>query len=200
MSSTVEAANSAVEENPIEINVAEDAQLPDLFADIKADNEIEKNAAWALYKNKVALEEEITKLDEQQASEKIEQSYAASFGKAIQPVLAPLGFDWKIGVGLIAAMAAKEVLISTLGTIYAVGGDDTQPIVDYLQADPSFTPLIAVALMVFVLVYPPCIATLAVIKRETNSWKWMLFTFVYGNVLAWVSAFIVYQGGLLLGF
>ena len=93
-------------------------------------------------------------------------------------------------------------MISTLGTIYAVGGDDThqQPIVDYLQQDPNFTPLIAVALMVFVLVYPPCIAALAVIKRETNSWKWMTFMFAYENVLAWIAAFIVYQGGLLLGF
>lgn len=197
-----DAAAEEAEEDPVELDMAEGAPIPELFADIQKDHEQEMTAAWALYKNRVGMNEEIGVLDEMQASEKIEASYAAQFGKAIQPILAPLGFDWKLGVGLVAAMAAKEVLISTLGTIYAVGGDDThqQPIVDYLQQDPNFTPLIAVALMVFVLVYPPCIAALAVIKRETNSWKWMTFMFVYENVLAWIAAFIVYQGGLLLGF
>lgn len=197
-----DAAAEEAEEDPVELDMAEGAPIPELFADIQKDHEQEMTAAWTLYKNRVGMNEEIGVLDEMQASEKIEASYAAQFGKAIQPILAPLGFDWKLGVGLVAAMAAKEVLISTLGTIYAVGGDDThqQPIVDYLQQDPNFTPLIAVALMVFVLVYPPCIAALAVIKRETNSWKWMTFMFVYENVLAWIAAFIVYQGGLLLGF
>ena len=100
----------------------------------------------------------------------MEQSYAAMFGKAINPVLKPLGFDWKIGVSLVAGLAAKEVVVSTLGTIYAVGGDTDHPqaLTDYLQNDPHFTPLIALTLMLFILIYPPCIAALAVIKRETG--------------------------------
>lgn len=205
MNTTVEEANAVAEENgddPVEIDTADDAQLPALFADIQKDHADQMNIAWAIYKNDAARDGAIEELDNQQAAEKIDQSYAAQFGHFIEPVLKPLGFDWKLGVGLTAAMAAKEVLISTLGTIYAVGGDDTQPqpIIAYLQNDPNFTPLIAVALMVFVLVYPPCIAALAVIKRETNSWKWMWFMFIYENILAWVCAFIVYQGGKLLGF
>ena len=87
--------------------------------------------------------------------------------EAINPVLEPLGFDWKMGLSLVAGLAAKEVVISTLGTVYAVGGDDKNPapLTDYLQNDPNFSPLIALTMMLFVLIYPPCLATLAVIKR-----------------------------------
>ena len=96
-------------------------------------------AAWAMYKNSANLDAENDKLDKEQAAEKIEQSYAASFGKAINPVLEPLGFDWKMGLSLVAGLAAKEVVISTLGTVYAVGGDDKNPapLTDYLQNDPT---------------------------------------------------------------
>ena len=155
-----------------------------------------------MYKNSANLDAENDKLDKEQASEKIEQSYAASFGKAINPVLEPLGFDWKMGLSLVAGLAAKEVVISTLGTIYAVGGDDQNPapLTEYLQNDPHFTPLIALTLMLFILIYPPCIAALAVIRRETGSWKWMLFMFFYENAFAWIACFIFYNIGLALGF
>ena len=103
---------------------------------------------------------------------------------------------------LFAAFTAKEVLVSTLGTIYSVGeADETStPLQETLAADPAFNPLVAFSLMVFVLIYSPCLATLAVIKRETNSWKWAIFSSGYTTALAWLTALMVYQGGKFLGF
>ena len=205
MKSTVADATTQAEnagEAAPEIEVEDDSEAPELFNDIKEQNEQLFPVAWSMYKNSVNLDDENQKLDEAKNSEKLEQSYAAMFGKAINPVLKPLGFDWKIGVSLVAGLAAKEVVVSTLGTIYAVGGDTDHPqaLTDYLQNDPHFTPLIALTLMLFILIYPPCIAALAVIKRETGSWKWMLFMFCYENTFAWIACFIFYNIGLALGF
>ena len=205
MKSTVADATTQAEdagEAAPEIEVEDDSEAPELFNDIKEQNEQLFPVAWAMYKNSVNLDNENQKIDKAQNSEKLEQSYAAMFGKAINPVLKPLGFDWKIGVSLVAGLAAKEVVVSTLGTIYAVGGDTDHPqaLTDYLQNDPHFTPLIALTLMLFILIYPPCIAALAVIKRETGSWKWMLFMFCYENAFAWIACFIFYNIGLALGF
>lgn len=205
MKSTVADATTQAEdagEAAPEIEVEDDSEAPELFNDIKEQNEQLFPVAWAMYKNQANLDDENQKIDEEQKSEKLEQSYAAMFGKAINPVLKPLGFDWKIGVSLVAGLAAKEVVVSTLGTIYAVGGDTDHPqaLTDYLQNDPHFTPLIALTLMLFILIYPPCIAALAVIKRETGSWKWMLFMFCYENAFAWIACFIFYNIGLALGF
>ena len=205
MKSTVADATTQAEgagEAAPEIEVEDDSEAPELFNDIKDENKDLFPAAWAMYRNSANLDAENDKLDKEQASEKLEQSYAASFGKAINPVLKPLGFDWKMGVSLVAGLAAKEVVVSTLGTIYAVGGDTDHPqaLTDYLQNDPHFTPLIALTLMLFILIYPPCIAALAVIKRETGSWKWMLFMFFYENAFAWIACFIFYNIGLALGF
>ena len=205
MKSTVKDATDAAEEaeeDAPEVAVEEDSEAPELFNDIKDENKDLFPAAWAMYKNSANLDAENQKIDEEQKSEKLEQSYAAMFGKAINPILEPLGFDWKIGVSLVAGLAAKEVVVSTLGTIYAVGGDTDHPqaLTDYLQNDPHFTPLIALTLMLFVLIYPPCIAALAVIKRETGSWKWMLFMFFYENAFAWIACFIFYNVGRALGF
>ena len=205
MKSTVADATTQAEdagEDAPEIEVEDDSEAPELFNDIKDENKDLFPAAWAMYKNSANLDAENDKLDKEQASEKLEQSYAASFGKAINPVLEPLGFDWKMGVSLVAGLAAKEVVVSTLGTIYAVGGDTLHPqaLTDYLQNDPHFTPLIALTLMLFILTYPPCIAALAVIKRETGSWKWMLFMFCFENAFAWIACFIFYNIGLVLGF
>ena len=205
MKSTVADATTQAEdagEAAPEIEVEDDSEAPELFNDIKEQNEQLFPVAWAMYKNQANLDDENQKIDEEQKSEKLEQSYAAMFGKAINPVLKSLGFDWKIGVSLVAGLAAKEVVVSTLGTIYAVGGDTDHPqaLTDYLQNDPHFTPLIALTLMLFILIYPPCIAALAVIKRETGSWKWMLFMFCYENAFAWIACFIFYNIGLSLGF
>ena len=205
MKSTVADATTQAEgagEAAPEIEVEDDSEAPELFNDIKDENKDLFPAAWAMYKNSANLDAENDKLDKEQAAEKIEQSYAASFGKAINPVLEPLGFDWKMGLSLVAGLAAKEVVISTLGTVYAVGGDDKNPapLTDYLQNDPNFSPLIALTMMLFVLIYPPCLATLAVIKRETGSWKWVAFMFCYENTFAWIACFIFYNIGRALGF
>ncbi|MDR3592247.1 MAG: ferrous iron transport protein B [Negativicutes bacterium] len=148
------------------------------------------------------LQEALDQLDKDQAAEKLAGSYAGRFGKAIEPTLRPLGFDWKIGVGLVSAVAAKEVLVSTLGTIYSVGEAKENPnsLQGALAADPAFRPLVAFTLMLFTLIYSPCLAALAVIRRETNSWKWTAFSFTYSTALAWLVAFTVYQAGTYLGF
>jgi ferrous iron transport protein B len=143
----------------------------------------------------------IAQLDQEQAGEKLALSYAGQFGHFIEPVIKPLGFDWKMGVGLVSAVAAKEVLVSTLATIYSVGDveEDSQSLQEALAADAAFSPLVAFSLMVFTLIYSPCLAVLAVVRRETNSWKWPAFSFVYSTTLAWVMSFVVYQGGRLIG-
>jgi len=137
----------------------------------------------------------------------IEQSWIGRLGKTIEPAIRPLGFDWKVGVGLISSFAAREVLVSTLGIVYAVGdADETSPALrDQLRAarrgdgSPAFSPLTAISLMVFFVLACQCMSTLAVVKRETNSWRWPLFMFTYMTVLAWVGSCAVFQAGLALG-
>jgi ferrous iron transport protein B len=148
------------------------------------------------------LEEEKTHLDNEKTSEKLEKSYSGQLGKMIEPAIKPLGFDWRVGVSLVAGVTAKEVVLSTMGTIYSLGETDenSKSLKHALAQDSNLNPLVAYSLMVFVLIYSPCLAALAVMKRETNSWKWPAFSLVYGTALAWVVTFIVYQGGKLLGF
>ncbi len=126
---------------------------------------------------------------------------AGRIGKAIEPALAPLGFDWKIGISLSAGLAAKEVVVATLATTYSMedGAGGSAALKEALQRDPVFTPLVAVALMVFVLLYIPCVASMAVLWRESGSWKWVAFTVFYTTALAWLMSFLVYQGGRALG-
>jgi len=147
-------------------------------------------------------EEQVETFEKAEAGEKLAQSYAGQLGKFIEPAIRPLGFDWRSGIGLIAAFTAKEVLVSTMGTIYNVGEADEGSVAlqQALLNDGSFTPLIAYSLMVFVLIYSPCLAALAVIKRESNSWKWPIFATVYTTVLAWIMSFLVYQIGSFMGY
>lgn len=133
-------------------------------------------------------------------TEKLAGSYAAGIGKTLEPVISPLGFDWKIGVGLVGGFSAKEVLVSTLSTIYSVDEEENDSLQAAIKADPFYNQLKAYALMVFVLVYSPCLATIAVIKRETGSVKWAAFASLYSTGLAWLLAFVIYQGGRFLGF
>jgi ferrous iron transport protein B len=148
------------------------------------------------------LDDEKTHLENEKTGEKLEKSYAGQFGKAIEPAIKPLGFDWRVGVSLVAGLTAKEVVVSTMGTIYSLGETDenSKTLKKALAQDENLNPLVAYCMMVFVLIYPPCISAMAVIKRETNSWKWPAVTLVYGTTLAWIVTFIVYQGGKLLGF
>lgn len=136
-----------------------------------------------------------------------EQSYIGRIGKTIEPVFALQGFDWKLDVSLIAGVGAKEIVASTMGVLYAddesIADDEEDNIDKYpilrkkMEAD-GITPLIAFAYLLFVLIYFPCIATIAAIKGETGSWKWALFAAGYTTLLAWIVSAIVYQAGCLL--
>ncbi len=139
----------------------------------------------------------------------IHHSYAGKIGHAMEPIIRPLGFDWKIGIGLLTSFAAREVMVSTMATIYNVEdrGDETVNLREAMRNDvdektgvPVYTPLIALALMVFYVFAAQCMATFAIVRQETNSWKWPLFMIAYLTILAYAGAFIVYRGGLLLGY
>ena len=129
-------------------------------------------------------------------TEQQENSYIGRIGKAIEPVIEPLGFDWKLGVGILSGVGAKELVVSSLGVLYA---DDAEADAASLGERIPITPLVAFGYMAFVLIYFPCIATLAAIKGETGSWRWTLFVAAYTTVLAWVVSFAIYRvGGLFL--
>lgn len=129
-------------------------------------------------------------------AEQQENSYIGQIGKAIEPVIEPLGFDWKMGVGILSGIGAKELVVSTLGVLYT--NDDGIESVDLADRIP-ITPLVAYGYMLFVLIYFPCIATVAAIKNESGSWKWAAFTICYTTLLAWIVAFLVHQvGGIFL--
>lgn len=146
-------------------------------------------------------------LDHEIAAAYLEQSYLGRAGKSIQPVFAPLGFDWKITVGILGAFPAREVILSTLGIIYQIGEADEES--DDLKSRmiaeqwpdgrTVFTPLVAVVLMIFFALCSQCMSTLITVQRELNSWKWAAFLFVYMTTLAYLAALGVYQGGVALG-
>jgi len=140
--------------------------------------------------------------------QRIEQSYAGQLGHAIEPLIKPLGFDWKIGVGLITSFAAREVIVSTLSTLYNIegeGGTQTnlaQAMRNDRKADgsPAYSILTALSLMVFFAYAAQCMATFAIIKKETASWRWPFFMMAYMTTLAYFASMLVYQGGKLLGY
>ncbi len=145
---------------------------------------------------------------ESAAALRLQQSYGGRLGHAFEPVIAPLGFDWKIGVGLIGAFAAREVFVSTMAVVYGLEGEDesSTALRERLRSETRpdgsrlFTPLVCLSLMIFFALSCQCMSTLAVVKRETRTWRWPAFLFAYMTVLAWVASFVVYQGGRVLGF
>lgn len=144
------------------------------------------------------------------AGQQVSNSYAGRAGRLLEPLIAPLGFDWKIGIGLISSFAARETIVSTLAVVYNVGDEDdaaqkgslVKALTNAKRADGSlvWTPLVGVSLMVFFVLACQCISTLAIVRRETNSWRWPLFMMGYMLVLAYSASFITFQGGQLLGF
>lgn len=147
--------------------------------------------------------EQVSSLESLRNTEHTENSYIGKIGKFIEPVMRPLGFDWKIGVSLLTGSAAKEVVVSTLGVLYT-GNIDSEVSLQHrlLEAKnpdgaPTFTPLVVASLLLFVLIYFPCVATLAAIKEESGSWKWGMFSIVYTTALAWIISFLVFQIGSL---
>ena len=139
----------------------------------------------------------------------IDKSYAGKIGHFIEPIIEPLGFDWKVGIGLITSFAAREVVVSTLSTIYNIQDNENsminlkQSMKDDINPDSGhhiYTTLVAVSFMIFYVYAAQCMATFAVVRTETNTWKWPLFMIVYMTLLAYIMSFLVYQGGLFLGF
>ncbi|HAN17318.1 MAG: ferrous iron transport protein B [Bacteroidetes bacterium GWC2_33_15] len=170
------------------------------------DNEIN------IAKNNQALNQEqksreINKLITNKNSEKQASSYIGQIGKFIEPIMRPLGFDWKMSVSLLSGVAAKEIVVSTMGVLYQAGtngNDIANNLSIRLQndrnenGDLNFSPLIAYGFLIFILLYFPCVASIAAIKKESGHWKWALFTVVYTTFLAWLFAFAIYQIGSLI--
>ncbi len=158
------------------------------------------------YQAKLELQQ---RLSDAKQGTRLAHSYGGRLGHAIEPAIKPLGFDWKIGVGIIGAFAAREVFISTLGIVFSVGGEadeGSEPLRQALRdaknpdGSRAYTPLVGLSLMIFFALACQCMSTLAVVRRETASLRWPLFLFGYMTALAWIVSFLVYQGGRLLGF
>jgi len=153
------------------------------------------------------VESRLAAIESQAAAEQLSHSVVGRLGRFIEPAIKPLGYDWKIGVGIISSIAAREVFVSTMGVVYSVGEADEQsmPLRLMLARDrwpdgrPIFTPLVAVGLMIFYVLACQCTSTLAIVRRETASWRWPLFMFLYMSGLAYVAALLVFQVGSALG-
>jgi ferrous iron transport protein B len=141
-------------------------------------------------------------------NEQQEQSYIGRMGKFIEPAIRPLGFDWRMGVSLVAGSAAKEVVVSTMGVLYQ--NEDSEGVTGLASrlkaqvhssgpraGEPVYSQLVAFAFMVFILIYFPCIAVIAAIRKESGRWKWPAFLAVYTTALAWLASFAIYQVGNL---
>ncbi|HLL76128.1 MAG TPA: ferrous iron transport protein B [Pyrinomonadaceae bacterium] len=153
-----------------------------------------------------AVEDEGARSEE---GEQIRQSFAGRLGRLIEPAIRPLGFDWQMGIGLIASFAARETLVSTLSIVYNAGdgaGEESASLVEAVRnarrpdGSRAWTPLVAVSMMVLFVLACQCMSTVAVVRRETNSWRWPLFMVGYMLALAYVASLITFQGGRLLGF
>jgi ferrous iron transport protein B len=152
----------------------------------------------------------LAELEARHASERLVNSFVGRMGQVLEPLLKPLGFDWKIGIGIVSSFAARELFVSTMSVVYSVGtvntpGARSPGLVQTLRAQvrpdgrPLYSPLTGVALMVFYVVALQCASTVGVVRRETNSWKWAVFQWTYLGTLAWLLALLTYQGGRLLG-
>jgi ferrous iron transport protein B len=161
-------------------------------AEMAAEKDSEKN----ILERKMDLA--VDRLIKSKAAEKAEKSYMGRIGKVIEPVFAPIGIDWRGSVALLTGFVAKEIVVSTMGILYAADQKDSKALENALVSS-GMTSTAALAMMVFVLLYMPCLATLSAIRRETASLKWMIFSISYSTVLAWIMAFLVYQGGNMIG-
>jgi ferrous iron transport protein B len=157
--------------------------------------------------DEAARTQALSQIDASEGMLKLENSLGGQIGKFIEPLIAPLGFDWKMGVGIIASFAAREVFVSSMAVVHGVSNsdEDTSSLREALQnvnneaGLPVYTPLVGMALMVFFVFACQCMSTVAIVRRETLSWRWPAFMIAYMSVLAWFGAFAVYQGGKLLG-
>jgi len=150
--------------------------------------------------SEVGSPEAVDEIGRMQRTQQAENSYIGRLGRFVEPVFAPLGIDWRGGVSLISGFVAKEIVVSTMGVLHAAGDGGEEDALGKALAASGMTALSALSMMVFVLLYLPCLATTAAIRRETGSYRWMFFSIGYSTTVAWVAAFLVYQGGRLLGF
>lgn len=153
---------------------------------------------------------ELNKIEIEKESYRLQHSFIGQVGHFVEPVIRPLGFDWKMGVSLITGAAAKEIIVSTMGVLYQVNDESVegQSLIDKLRnqtynygekaGQKVFTPVVAFAFLIFVLIYFPCVAVVAAVKKETGGWKWAAFLAGYTTVLAYLMAFVVYQLGTLI--
>lgn len=160
--------------------------------------------------NPQAFQEQLDSINVGQSSARLQHSFAGRLGHLIEPAIAPLGFDWKIGIGIVASFAAREVFVSTMSTVYSVSvqaksDEATHGLALTMREQkrpdgtPMFSALTAVTLMVFYVFALQCVSTVAVVRRETNSWKWPLFQWLYMGALAWAFAFVIWHVGRALG-
>ncbi|MFO0985140.1 MAG: ferrous iron transport protein B [Planctomycetota bacterium] len=152
---------------------------------------------------------QLAAIDHREEAARLQASLGCRFGRAIEPVLAPLGFDWKLGIGVLGAFVAREVFVGTMGAVFGLGSETdaaSGALKDRLRAETradgrrAYTPLVGLSVMIFFALACQCMSTLATVKRETQSWRWPAFLFTYMSVLAYVASLLVYQGGRLLGF
>jgi len=155
----------------------------------------ESDKALLVQKRDASVAELIT----EKKAEKAEKSFMGRIGKIVAPIFSPIGIDWRGSVALITGFVAKEIVVSTMGILYAADDREDSEALKNALLSSGMTPIAALAMMVFVLLYMPCLATLAAIRRETASWKWMIFSISYSTLLAWGMAFLVYQGGKMIG-
>jgi len=149
---------------------------------------------------KARKDEDLAAIERARQAESVEYALIGRIGKALAPVFVPLGIDWRGGVALVSGFVAKEIVVSTLGVLYAADEAERSDALRSALKSSGMTPLSALSMMIFVLLYLPCLATVTAIRRETGSLKWMFFSIFYSTSLAWIAAFCVYQGGCLLGF
>lgn len=177
----------------------------DYFYKINLVNEsFNTKIALADEKDKYMLTEQrlagVAEIQKAMNAEKVEKSYMGKIGKGLSPIFEPLGIDWRGSISLLTGFFAKEIVVSTLGVLYSTKGPDNKDALKNALRSSGMTPLSALSIMVFVLLYLPCLATIAMIKKETASFKWTAFSIIYSTSIAWIAAFCVYQGGRILGF
>lgn len=191
----VEEKNAALAEIGYVIITDENTQEAESINSKLSDIELAK--AEKIASELEAASMQIEDINNKVAEAELEYSAAGRIGKFIEPVIAPLGFDWKIGTALIGAFAAKEVFVAQMGIVYSLGeaGEDSDALRDKLRE--NYSPLVGFAIMVFALLSAPCMATFAIVKRESNSWKWAFFQFFGMTVVAYIVTLIIYQTGRL---
>ncbi len=158
-------------------------------------NQIKSDVMLSTNYNETEKTEVISKLEFQESSKQLEHSFVGQLGKLIEPVVAPLGFDWKLGIALVTGIAAKEIVVSTLATLYSLGDADenSHDLRSRLLENPNNNKAVALALMVFVLLYIPCAAASIVFHKEAGAWKWTAFYITYTMSVAWIMAFLTYN-------